>query len=386
MTREKLAKMFTARFAASSENLSRQRKMIGEQRLCRVVGSSLLKKFLKENNVSCKLPAPDPPKVQIRPAPEIDCGSSSELHHNLDKIDSEGDRSVVETGVSSEEAMCSLTDLRRLAEEESRADAAAFLKAVRLRDVSLTDDELLVIALSYSELFYKQAIRALKCVGDMCKRLEVIKALVSNVRIRGSSSTPRPNLPSTSSSTLELQLVESDLGRGEWLEAVSHCSPEHWKCRLLYQLISLCSPPEVFMDPSSPFCLKAFLHCMRRGAHCQKLAFVKCGVPYGREALECDFLGVLVDHSHIAAMQANPRYVRDGLPEFSLVDSSVLTVYLQLFEFIENGFDMSALTAMTVPSLMDVDMSVCAVLTRLIKVFRASFLCIRRSSGNFDCV
>lgn len=85
-------------------------------------------------------------------------------------------------------------------------------------------------------------------------------------------------------------------------------------------------------------------------------------------------------------MQANPRYVRDGLPEFSLVDSSVLTVYLQLFEFIENGFDMSALTAMTVPSLMDVDMSVCAVLTRLIKVFRASFLCIRRSSGNFDCV
>lgn len=58
---------------------------------------------------------------------------------SLNRIRVEGDRSVVETGVSSEEAMCSLTDLRRLAEEESRADAAAFLKAVRLRDVSLTD-------------------------------------------------------------------------------------------------------------------------------------------------------------------------------------------------------------------------------------------------------
>ncbi|KAK5982843.1 hypothetical protein GCK32_020274, partial [Trichostrongylus colubriformis] len=71
------------------------------------------------------------------------------------------------------------------------------------------------------------------------------------------------------------------------------------------------------------------------------------GIPYGHATIECDFLDVKLDNSHIAAMQGNPRY---------------------LFEFIRNGFDMNALTSNKSPSGIDADMTVSELLTSLIKM------------------
>ncbi|KAK6026714.1 hypothetical protein OSTOST_07300, partial [Ostertagia ostertagi] len=285
MTREKLAKIITARFAASSENLSQRHQMIvsmrerdttaeDETRQYRVVGSSLLKKLLKEHDVSCKLPV-----ISI-PVPEPVKSDSDEIAEFLRKLDENCERADCEpvhasAGVRREE--CSLAELRKYANEQSLEDSVIFLKAVREKDTTLSDNDLMTIALSYAELSYKLAIRILKSFPDEQKRFDIIKELVAKVRIFGNSTISRPDRPTTSSSSLELQLIESELSDGGWLEAVSHCSAAHWKCRLMYWLMSVSPYPEVFTDESSPFNQQNFLHCMRYGAHCQKLAFVRCG-------------------------------------------------------------------------------------------------------------
>ncbi|PIO71313.1 hypothetical protein TELCIR_06785 [Teladorsagia circumcincta] len=172
-----------------------------------------------------------------------------------------GDCETVHLNADVRRTECSLAELRKYASEQSLEDSVTFLKAIREKDATLSDNDLLTIALSYAELFYKLTIRMLKSVPDVQKRFDLIKELVGKVRIFGNSNISRPEEPSTSSSSLEFQLIESELSDGGWL---------------MYGLMSICPSPEVFTDESSPFNQQNFLHCMRYGAHCQKLAFIRC--------------------------------------------------------------------------------------------------------------
>ncbi|EYC27795.1 hypothetical protein Y032_0008g189 [Ancylostoma ceylanicum] len=367
MTREKLAKMLTTHFVNSTEELLDRRKMIvcmrekeessaeNEQRQYRVVGSSLVKKLLKENGIPIKLPIPPPPSTvesdAVAKVADHPVGSSEIEENSYPNAQTNG---LVSSRAGSSGSECSLAELRMYAHESSLTDSANFLKVVRKKDVPLADDELLIIALSYAELSYKVTIRVLRSVADERKRLAIIKDLVENVPIIGNTNLSRPQRLEEPSSSLASQLVESDLADGGWFEAISHCSAVHWKCRLLYQLIAVCPVPEVFVDPSSPFNTKQFLHCMRYGAHCQKLAFVKSGVPFELEAIPFDYFGVSVNHCHIAAMQRNPRY---------------------FLEFLKNGFDVCSLTTKPSPSRMDVDLTVCTFLERLAASKNSGSIC-----------
>ncbi|KAK5969734.1 hypothetical protein GCK32_014598 [Trichostrongylus colubriformis] len=288
MTREKLAKIITARFATSSEDLSHRHQMIvsmrekdtiteDEPRQYRVVGSSLLKKFLKENDISCKLPiitVPVPEPVKEKREPDEISEYLRKLDENCEGAVDHGDAHLT---TDTPRTDCSLAELRKYANEQSIEDSVMFVKTVREKCTTETDNDLLIIALSYAELSYKLAIRILRSVSNEETRFNIIKDLVNTVRIFGNSNISRPDRPTASSSSLALQLVESELSDGGWLEAVSHCSAAHWKCRLMYQLMTICPASKVFMDASSPFSLQNFLHCMRYGAHCQKLAFISCG-------------------------------------------------------------------------------------------------------------
>ncbi|XGW25511.1 hypothetical protein V3C99_006715 [Haemonchus contortus] len=351
-TREKLAKIITSRFAASSDDLNHLKQMIvtmrekdiskeGEPRQYRVVGSSLLKKFLKENDIPCKLPYID------IPVPELVKKDADEITDFLRKLDeNSNNREIDRLSAVVRRTECSLAELRKYANEQSIEDSVLFVKRVRELDTNLSDNDLMAIALSYSELSYKMTIRILKSISDERKRFEVIKDLVRKVRIFGNASISRPEFMDNSSTSLELQLIGSELTSGSWLEAVSHCSAAHWKCRLLFELISISPFQQVFTDSSSPFSLQNFLYCMRYGAHCQKLAFVHGGVPYERATIECELLDVRVSSPHIAAMQGNPRY---------------------LFEFIRSGFDMNTLTSHISPGNIDADMTVNELLASLLR-------------------
>ncbi|RCN47877.1 hypothetical protein ANCCAN_06071 [Ancylostoma caninum] len=356
MTREKLAKMLTTHFVNSTEELLDRRKMIvsmrekeesatgNEQRQYRVVGSSLVKKLLKENGIPNKLPIPTPSSTVVNGAVTVHPVDSLVVQEDSHPITQTNGFVPTHAGCSDSE--CSLAELRMYAHESSLTDASNFLKVVRKKDVPLADDELLIIALSYAELSYRVTVRLLRSVADERKRLDIVKDLVENVPIIGNASLSRPQRLEEPNSSLASQLVESDLADGGWFEAISHCSAAHWKCRLLYQLIALCPVPDVFVDSSSPFNTKQFLHCMRYGAHCQKLAFIKSGVPFELEAVPFDHFGICVNHCHIAAMQSNPRY---------------------FLEFVKNGFDVSSLTTKPSPSRIDVDLTVCAFLEKLIQ-------------------
>ncbi|KAK6750770.1 hypothetical protein RB195_002625 [Necator americanus] len=371
MTREKLAKMFTAHFVNSTEEFCDRRKMIvcmrekeqtsadNEQRQYRVVGSSLLKKLLKESGIANKLPfrqpITTPEKVASPPSPVVAPSEKTSSCLGAKEKNDTGVHSngfpLYRTGFSGQE--CSVDELRAHAHESSLSDSLNFLKIIREKDVFLTDDELLVTALSYAELSYKVTIRVLRSVAEKKKRLDIIKDLVENVHIIGNVNLSRPQKLEELSSSLASQLVESDLATGDWFEPISHCSAAHWKCRLLYQFIALCPVPEVFFAPSSPFNLKQFLYCMRYGAHCQKLAFIKCGVPFGQENIPFDYFGVSVDHCHIAAMQKNPRY---------------------LFEFIQNGFDVNSLTTKPSSRSACFDLTVSAFLEKLVNSNKSNAL------------
>ncbi|KAL6738464.1 hypothetical protein Aduo_012010 [Ancylostoma duodenale] len=357
MTREKLAKMLTTHFVNSTEELLDRRKMIvsmrekeesstgNEQRQYRVVGSSLVKKLLKENGIPNKLPIPTPSSTVVNDAVMKEADhpvDSSEIQENSHPITQAN--GFVSSCAGTSDSECSLAELRMYAHESSLTDAANFLQVVRKKDMPLADDELLIIALSYAELSYKVAVRLLRSVADERKRLDIVKDLVENVPIIGNANLSRPQRLEEPNSSLASQLVESDLADGGWFDAISHCSAAHWKCRLLYQLIALCPVPYVFVDASSPFNTKQFLHCMRYGAHCQKLAFIKSGVPFEVEAVPFDYFGICVNHCHIAAMQRNPRY---------------------FLEFVKNGFDVSSLTMKPSPSRIDVDLTVCAFLEKM---------------------
>ncbi|VDM79397.1 unnamed protein product, partial [Strongylus vulgaris] len=307
MTREKLAKAFTTRFVNSAaEALSDQRKMIvcmrekeelnAEERQCRVVGSSLLKRLLKENDLQIKLPVP------VKTSSIIDDASKAISGKYDVTIGPESGKALQTIGrvlpvAQLTETSCSLAQLRFYANDTSLSDSSKFLEAVRGKDVTLTDDELLTIALSYAELSYEVAVRLLGSIANEKTRLDVVKDLVNTVQIFGNATLLREQRLEESSS-LSLQLIESDLTAGGWFEAVSHCSASHWKCRLLYQLIAICPVPEVFDDPTSPFNTKCFLHCIRYGAHCQKLAFIENGVPFGQETISFDSLNLNINHCH----------------------------------------------------------------------------------------
>ncbi|WKY07134.1 hypothetical protein Q1695_006946 [Nippostrongylus brasiliensis] len=350
-TRERLGKLVSARFAMRKDLPLKREKMIicmrekstsseGEQRLYRVVGSSRLKKFLKENNISCKLPVivPAPPeKTEAFSPPNI---TSTELKLNNAEV---GDRKV---SYFVGDVAHLIAALRKYAQPESLEDADAFVKVARQDNLPLNDNELLVVALSYAELSYKPALQLLRSVVDDNQRFELVKLLVNNVRIADDSTSVIRNPSKETSSSLARRLVECELSSGSWFETTSHCSAAHWKCRLIFELISVCSTSRALTDPSYPFNGEAFLHCLRFGAHCQKLAFVKSGAPFREEMMYCDFLGVRINHVHIVAMQGNPRY---------------------LFQFIKDAFDVNALTARGSPTCLDADMTVKDVLNAVVK-------------------
>ncbi|CAJ0603037.1 unnamed protein product [Cylicocyclus nassatus] len=351
MTREKLAKIFTSRFANSTEELASKKKMIvslrekeeldenSKERQCRVVGSSILKKLLKENNLQNRLPLPAKTSVVTGNVPN---GLSAAAKQEKVEVSTKSASSVALT-----EGGCSLDELRHYAHETSLVDSEKFLESIRSKDLSVTDETLLVIALCYAELSHENAVRTLSAITDAQTRFVLVKVLVNTVRIVGNAMITRPQQLEEPNSSLALQLIESDLSAGDWFETVSHCSASHWKCRLLHQLITLCPNPEVYVDVDSPFCTKNFLHCMRYGAHCQKLAFIKNGVPFGHETIPFDLLDVSVNESHISAVQGNPRY---------------------FLEFIRSGLDVSSLTSKPSSSRLDSDLTVCSLLEKLISM------------------
>ncbi|KAK6049737.1 hypothetical protein COOONC_12758 [Cooperia oncophora] len=146
MTREKLAKIFTSRFAASSDDLSHRRQMIvsmrerdapaeDEPRQYRVVGSSLLKKLLKENDISCKLPfIPIPVPEPIK----CDASEASEALRKFDEISEAGDPAPVHLSASVARTDCSLAELRKYANEQSIEDSLVFMDAVLEKGTTLS--------------------------------------------------------------------------------------------------------------------------------------------------------------------------------------------------------------------------------------------------------
>uniref|UniRef100_A0A1I7WZ21 Phosphoinositide phospholipase C n=1 Tax=Heterorhabditis bacteriophora TaxID=37862 RepID=A0A1I7WZ21_HETBA len=89
--------------------------------------------------------------------------------------------------------------------------------------------------------------------------------------------------------------------------AFTYSEISYKQCKMLFHLITISPPSTRFLDERSPFSTFNFLHCMTNGAQCQKMVFIKTGVPYGIELVK---LGdMYVDQSHVAGIQHNIRYV-----------------------------------------------------------------------------